>query len=171
MVSSKEREDELNEDWEKRQDIVSRKDKHMCCLDGMYTAPLLIKMFLIHWKCTVVKTVWKLYRAHWRCCFKELSFENRKVSDHCHYTGLYWRATHNNFITKYQIPDHITIVFHNRIGYDVHIFIKKLGKSLARMILKLLQKTRKSTLLLMSKSTLKELRNSNRKLILRPPQK
>ena len=29
---------------------------------------------------------------------------------------------------KYKIPDHIPIAFHNLSGYDVHLFIKELGK-------------------------------------------
>ena len=29
---------------------------------------------------------------------------------------------------KYQIPDHIPIVFHNLRGYDAHFFIKELGR-------------------------------------------
>ena len=53
---------------------------------------------------------------------------NRKVRDHCHYTGLYWGAAHNNCNLKYKIPDHIPIVFHNLSGYDTHLFIKELGR-------------------------------------------
>ena len=51
---------------------------------------------------------------------------NKKVRDHCHYTGLYRGAAHNNCILKYCIPDHIPIVFHNLCGYDAHLFIKEL---------------------------------------------
>ena len=54
--------------------------------------------------------------------------KNRKVRDHCHYTGLYRGAAHNNCNLKYRIPDHIPIVFHNLSGYDAHLFIKELGK-------------------------------------------
>ena len=53
---------------------------------------------------------------------------NRKVRDHCHYTGLYRGTAHNNCNLKYKIPDHIPIVFHNLSGYDAHFFIKELGK-------------------------------------------
>ena len=45
---------------------------------------------------------------------------NRKVRDHCHYTGLYRGAAHNNCNLKYKIPKHIPIVFHNLSGYDAH---------------------------------------------------
>ena len=54
--------------------------------------------------------------------------QNKKVIDHCHYTGLYQGAAHNNCNLKYRIPDHIPIVFHNLSGYDAHFFIKELGK-------------------------------------------
>ena len=54
--------------------------------------------------------------------------QNKKVRDHCHYTGLYRWAAHNNCNLKYQIPDQIAIVFHNVSGYDAHLFIKELGK-------------------------------------------
>ena len=53
---------------------------------------------------------------------------NRKVRDHCHYTGLYRGAAHNDCNLKYKIPDNIPIVFHNLSGYDAHLFIKELGK-------------------------------------------
>ena len=54
--------------------------------------------------------------------------KNRKVRDHCHYTGLYRGAAHNNCNLKYRIPDFVPIAFHNLSGYDAHLFIKELGK-------------------------------------------
>ena len=71
------------------------------------------------------------HKAAEKChiCFKEFNNpEDKKVRDHCHYTGLYRGAAHNNCNLKYHIPDHIPIVFHNLSGYDAHLFIKKLGK-------------------------------------------
>ena len=62
-------------------------------------------------------------------CLKEFNDpKNKKVRDHCHYTGLYRGAAHNNCNLKYRIPDHIPIVFHNLSGYDAHLFIKELGR-------------------------------------------
>ena len=62
-------------------------------------------------------------------CLKPFSDpENRKVRDHCHYTGLYRGAAHNNCNLKYRIPDFVPIAFHNLSGYDAHLFIKELGK-------------------------------------------
>ena len=56
-------------------------------------------------------------------CLKEFNdSRNKKVRDHCHYTGLYRGAVHNNCNQKYRILGHIPIVFHP------HLFIKKLGR-------------------------------------------
>ena len=50
-------------------------------------------------------------------CLKEFNDpQNKKVRDHCHYTGLYPGAAHNNCNLKYRIPDYIPIVFHNLSG-------------------------------------------------------
>ena len=63
-------------------------------------------------------------------CFKPFDDpqNNRKVRDHCHYTGLYRGAAHNSCNLKYRIPDFVPIVFHNLSGYDAHLFIRELGK-------------------------------------------
>ena len=53
--------------------------------------------------------------------------KNWKVRDHCHYTGLYRGAAHNNCNLKYKIPKYIPIVFHN-LNYDAHLFIRQLGE-------------------------------------------
>ena len=55
--------------------------------------------------------------------------ENKKVRDHCHYTGLYRGAAHNNCNLKYKISDFVPIAFHNLSGYDAHLFIKELGEN------------------------------------------
>ena len=61
-------------------------------------------------------------------CLKEFNDpRNRKVRDHCHYTGLYRGAAHNNFNLKYLKPDYIPIVIHNLSGYNAHLFIKERG--------------------------------------------
>ena len=66
-------------------------------------------------------------------CLKEFNNpEDRKVRDHCHYTGLYRGAAHNNCNMKDRIPDHIPIVFHSLGGYDAHLFIKELGQKFNR---------------------------------------
>ena len=66
-------------------------------------------------------------------CFKQPTFKNKKILDHCHYAGLYKAASHNNWNLKCQIPDHIPIVVHSLNGYDTHLFIRELGKNFKRL--------------------------------------
>ena len=62
-------------------------------------------------------------------CLKEFNDpKNKKVRGHCHYTGLYRGAAHNDCNLKNKIPGHISIVFYNLSGYDAHLFIKELGR-------------------------------------------
>ena len=58
-------------------------------------------------------------------CEKELG-ENQ-VRDHCHFTGKYRDAAHNECNLNYRKPKFTPVVFHNLSGYDAHLFIKKLG--------------------------------------------
>ena len=52
---------------------------------------------------------------------------DKKVKDHCHYTGRFRGAAHNSCNLKYKKPKFIPVVFHNLSGYDSHLFIKNLG--------------------------------------------
>ena len=61
-------------------------------------------------------------------CFKKFSSKDRKIRDHCHYTGKYRGAAHSSCNLRYRIPDYIPVVFHNLAGYDAHLFIKELVK-------------------------------------------
>ena len=75
---------------------------------------------------------WKKYNKASRChiCFKEFgdSKKGPKVRDHCHYTGLYRGPAHKNCNLMYRIPSYIPVVFHNFSVYDVHLFIRELGR-------------------------------------------
>ena len=66
----------------------------------------------------------------WMCKeeFKE-DDKNKKVKDHCHFTGRYRGAAHNKCNLKYSIPKFTPVLFHNLAGYDSHLFIKELGFS------------------------------------------
>ncbi|XP_057290793.1 uncharacterized protein LOC130613470 [Hydractinia symbiolongicarpus] len=68
--------------------------------------------------------------THCHICLKPFDDgkNNRKVRDHCHYTGLYRGAAHNSCNLKYKIPSHIPVIFHNLSGYDAHLFIRELGE-------------------------------------------
>ena len=62
-------------------------------------------------------------------CKKEFGENEEKVKDHCHYTGRYRGAAHNECNLKYRKPDFTPVIFHNLSGYDSHLFIKNLGFS------------------------------------------
>ena len=71
------------------------------------------------------------YNEETRCwiCKKEFGENEEKVKDHCHYTGRYRGAAHNECNLKYRKPDFTPVIFHNLSGYDSHLFIKNLGFS------------------------------------------
>ena len=51
-----------------------------------------------------------------------------KVRDHCHFTGKYRGAAHNQCNLKCRKPLILPVVFHNLQGYDSHLFINNLLK-------------------------------------------
>ena len=51
-----------------------------------------------------------------------------KVRDHCHFTGEYRAAAHNQCNLKCKKPLILPVIFHNLQGYDSHLFIKQLAK-------------------------------------------
>ncbi|XP_065642381.1 uncharacterized protein LOC136074013 [Hydra vulgaris] len=58
-------------------------------------------------------------------CGKKLNED--KVRDHCHITGKYIGAAHQNCNLNYKVPKFFPVLFHNLSGYDSHLFIKKLS--------------------------------------------
>ena len=73
---------------------------------------------------------WRAYKPAREChiCYKLFNSKDPKVRDHCHHTGRYRGPAHSLCNLRYRIPSYIPIVFHNLSGYDVHLFIKELGK-------------------------------------------
>ena len=59
---------------------------------------------------------------------EEKDFKSAKVRDHCHFTGKYRGAAHNECNLKWRKPLILPVVFHNLQGYDSHLFIKQLAK-------------------------------------------
>ena len=51
-----------------------------------------------------------------------------KVRDHCHFTGEYRGAAHNECNLKCKKPLILPVIIHNLQGYDSHLFIKQLAK-------------------------------------------
>ena len=58
-------------------------------------------------------------------CKEELGPD--KVRDHCHFSGRYRGAAHNQCNLKYRRPTFTPVVFHNLTNYDAHLFVKHLG--------------------------------------------
>ena len=58
-------------------------------------------------------------------CREELNAD--KVRDHCHITGKFIGAAHNQCNLKLKIPKKLPIIFHNLEGYDGHIIFKELN--------------------------------------------
>ena len=46
-------------------------------------------------------------------CKKRFTNDNKKVRDHCHFTGKYIGAAHNRCNMNYKISKNIPVVFHN----------------------------------------------------------
>ena len=63
-------------------------------------------------------------------CQKEFGSE-KKVRDHCHFTGKYRGATHVKCNLQFKKPKFTPVIFHNLSGYDAHLcekYWKERGK-------------------------------------------
>src|SRR6185295_2992114 len=70
--------------------------------------------------------------------------KNIKVWDHCHITGKFRGASHNECNLKLQITPWKTpvpIVFHNFRGYDSHLICESVGKSVNAHNIKVIAET------------------------------
>ena len=54
-------------------------------------------------------------------------FKNKKVRDHCYYTGKFRGAAHSICNLRYKVPKKIPVIFHNGSTYDWHFIIKQLA--------------------------------------------
>ena len=63
------------------------------------------------------------------CHICENLLHDDKVRDHCHLTGRYRGAAHNQCNLNYRIPKFYPVIFHNISGYDTHMFIKDLAET------------------------------------------
>ena len=62
-------------------------------------------------------------------CQGEFDETQKKVRDHCHFTGKFRGAAHNLCNLQFKKPNFTPVIFHNLSGYDSHLFVKNLGKS------------------------------------------
>jgi len=60
-------------------------------------------------------------------CQKDFTEEDKKVRDHCHFTGKYRAAAHQECNALFRKPKFVPVKFHNLFGYDAHLFVKNLN--------------------------------------------
>jgi hypothetical protein len=71
----------------------------------------------------------KLFNESDVCHICNTELDEDKVRDHCHITGKFRGAAHNECNINYKIPKFIPVYFHNLSNYDSHLLIKKLRGS------------------------------------------
>ena len=59
---------------------------------------------------------------------KRFTNHNKKLRDHCHFTGKYRGAAHNKCNMNHKISRNTRVVFHNGCTCDYHFIIKELSK-------------------------------------------
>ena len=69
----------------------------------------------------------EIYHNSHICCICKQGLNTDKVRDHCHVTGKFRCAEHDNCNKKLGIPRKLPIVFHKLQGYDGHIIFKELN--------------------------------------------
>ena len=62
-------------------------------------------------------------------CQKEFKETEKKVRDHCHFTGKYRGAAHNLCNLQFKKAKFTPVIFRNLSGYDAHLFVKNLGRT------------------------------------------
>lgn len=63
-------------------------------------------------------------------CCKPFLNEEKKVRDHCHLTGKYRGAAHNDCNINFKDTHIVPVVFHNLSGYDAHFIIKEIATAI-----------------------------------------
>jgi hypothetical protein len=71
---------------------------------------------------------WQAFKKTINChiCNKELGKD--RVRDHCHVTGKFRGAAHNDCNINYKFTGRIPVIFHNLRGYDSHVIMQAIGK-------------------------------------------
>ena len=80
-------------------------------------------------KLTKEQTVEFVTAKECHICLKKFSPKDKKVRDHCHYTGKYRGAAHSSCNLRYRIPDYIPVVFHNLAAVRRAFVHKRVGKT------------------------------------------
>lgn len=75
---------------------------------------------------------YEFYDSDTLCSICKLPFEpdEKRVRDHCHFSGKYRGPAHNDCNLKFKESRFIPVIMHNLSGYDAHLLIKKLSKKI-----------------------------------------
>ena len=69
------------------------------------------------------------YENATHCHICGLMIGHDKVLDHCHLTGKYRGAAHEECNLNYKVPKFVPVIFHNLSGYDGHLFVRNIEES------------------------------------------
>ena len=122
----------------------------LVCIDDRFTLPSVI--FLLLKDCIIKFITWVLDKQKWTKQVTDQYFKKKmimtnegiyknshifwicreelntgKVRDHCHITGNFREAAHNQCNLKLKMPKKLPIIFHNLKGYDGHLIFKELN--------------------------------------------
>ena len=61
-------------------------------------------------------------------CEQVYTDKDIRVRDHCHVTGQYRGAAHQECNLNFKLTDKIPVIFHNLRGYDSHFIMQQIGK-------------------------------------------
>ena len=61
-------------------------------------------------------------------CKKLIDNDEDKVRDHCHVTGKFRGAAHQNCNVNFQLTKKVPVIFHNLRGYNSHLIFNELDK-------------------------------------------
>ncbi|KAK3101500.1 hypothetical protein FSP39_004054 [Pinctada imbricata] len=70
----------------------------------------------------------QVFREATHCHICDDMLNHDRVRDHCHITGKFRGAAHNDCNLKFQLTKRIPVFFHNLRGYDAHHIMSEIGK-------------------------------------------
>ena len=71
---------------------------------------------------------WRDFNKATECHICHKSLGDDTVRDHCHITGKFRAAAHNDCNVNFRLRNRIPVIFHNLRGYDAHLIMQAIGK-------------------------------------------
>jgi len=90
----------------------------------------LSKFGRLQWKPLITTSQDKIdFKKSTKCwiCGKDFIEGDKKVGDHCHYSGRFKGGAHNKCNSLFRKPKFVPVIFHNLSGYDSRLFVKFLN--------------------------------------------